>query len=95
MPLEAAAIAAAFDPSRAADGQLGDRAAGYVRVCIDPDGGECGLYFSRNNPSASFNTSGYGALTLEPAQPGRVAGRWVLAKPDDFFGRIPSRLPKV
>ena len=86
VPLDAAAIAAAFDPSRAAEGQLGDRAAGYVRVCIDPDGGECGLYFSRNNPSASFNTSGYGALTLEPAQPGRVAGRWVLAEPDDFFG---------
>jgi hypothetical protein len=86
VPLDAAAIAAAFDPSRAAEAQLGDRAAGYVRVCIDADGGECGLYFSRNNPSASFNSSGYGEFKLDAAAPARASGRWVLAEPDDFFG---------
>lgn len=78
--------AAAFDPSRAAEGQLGDRAAGYVRVCIDADGSERGLYFSHNNPSASFNSSGYGTFKLDAAPAGRIAGSWVLAEPGDFFG---------
>jgi hypothetical protein len=86
IPLDARRIAAAFHASSAAEEQLGDGSAGFVRICINAEGGECGLYFSHNKPSASFNTSGYGAFKLEPAQPGRIAGRWVLAEPDDFFG---------
>ena len=65
---------------------LGDGSAGYVRICIDGEGGECGLYFSHNKPNASFNSAGYGAFKLEPAAAGRIAGRWVLAEPGDFFG---------
>ena len=86
IPLDARKIAAAFQASSAAEEQLGDGSAGYVRICIDAEGGECGLYFSHNKPSASFNSSGYGKFTLEQAPAGRVTGRWLLAEPGDFFG---------
>ena len=86
MPMDAGKIAAAFRPGSAVDGQLGDASAGYVRICINADGEECGLYFSHNNPNASFNTSGYGKFKLVAAPAGRIAGRWVLAEPDEFFG---------
>ena len=86
VPLDAAKIAGAFHASSAAEAQMGDGSAGYVRVCIDAEGGECGLYFSHNKPTASFNSSGYGEFKLQAAPAGRVAGRWVLAEPDDFFG---------
>lgn len=86
VPMDAGTVASAFQPSTAAEEQLGDGSAGYVRICINADGGECGLYFSHNNPGASFNTSGYGVFRLDPAPEGRIAGRWVLAEPDDFFG---------
>lgn len=86
VPMDAGKIAAAFQPSSAAEAQLGDGSAGYVRICIDAGGGECGLYFSHSNPSASFNSSGYGAFKLDAAPAGRIAGRWLLAEPDEFFG---------
>ena len=86
VPMDAGKIAAAFQPSSAAEGQLGDGSAGYVRICITADGAECGLYFSHSNPNASFNSSGYGEFKLVAAPAGRIAGRWVLAEPDDFFG---------
>lgn len=86
VPMDARKIAAAFHASSAAEQQLGDGSAGYVRVCINAEGDECGLYFSHNNPSASFNSSGYGTFKLDAAPAGRIAGSWVLAKPDDFFG---------
>ncbi|HWS76811.1 MAG TPA: hypothetical protein VN205_00385 [Thermomonas sp.] len=86
VPMDAGKVAAAFHASSAAEAQLGDGSAGYVRICINAEGGECGLYFSHNNPSASFNSSGYGKFALDAAPAGRTAGRWVLAEPDDFFG---------
>ena len=86
VPMDAGKVAAAFHASTAAEEQLGDGSAGYVRICIDREGGECGLYFSHNKPTASFNSSGYGEFKLEQAPTGRVAGRWLLAEPDDFFG---------
>ncbi|RZA19207.1 MAG: hypothetical protein EOP93_09380 [Lysobacteraceae bacterium] len=86
VPIDAGRVAAAFHPNSAAEEQLGDGSAGYVRICIDADGSECGLYFSHNNPNASFNSAGYGTFTLQDAPAGRVAGRWVLAEPGDFFG---------
>lgn len=85
MPLDAAKIAAAFNPGPVVDAQLAD-ASGYVRICIDADGSECGLYFSHNQPSASFNSAGYGSFTLQPSAGDRKTGRWVLAEPQDFFG---------
>lgn len=84
-PLDAAKLAAAFDSEDAARDQLGDRAGGYVRLCITADGGECGLFYLRRQPDDSFNTSGYGEMTLATHGPARVAGRWVLAKPESFF----------
>ena len=86
VPLDAKKIAAAFHASSAAEEQLGDGGAGYVRICIDAEGGECGLYFSHNKPSASFNSSGYGDFKLDQAPAGRIAGHWTLSEPDDFFG---------
>ncbi len=86
-PLDAAKIAAAFDPDNAASEQLGERTGGAIRVCLTADGGECGLYYRRRNPDDSFNTSGYGELRLDVQTDARIAGRWVLAEPQDFFGK--------
>lgn len=86
-PLNGDAMAAAFDPQQA---MLRDRdperSGGYVRVCITADGHECGLYYDRDAPSDSFNSSGYGALTLDARSAERIAGRWALTEPEDFFG---------
>lgn len=86
-PLDAAVIAASFDPDDGAQEQYRERAGGYVRICLTPDGGECGLYFQRREPSDSFNTSGYGELKIDTRTGDRIAGRWVLDKPEDFFGK--------
>ena len=86
-PLNGDAMAAAFDPQQA---MLRDRdperSGGYVRICITADGHECGLYYDREAPSDSFNSSGYGTLTLDARSAERIAGRWALTEPEDFFG---------
>ena len=86
-PLDANAVAAAMDPDDGAREQYGERSGGYVRICLNADGGECGLYYSRNDPSDSFNTSGYGDLSVDRPTPDRVSGRWILREPEDFFGK--------
>lgn len=84
-PLDAGKVAAAFDPEDEVRDQLGDRAGGYVRICIEGDGSECGMFFNRKQPDDSFNTSGYGTLALSRQDAGHVAGSWVLAEPESFF----------
>lgn len=84
-PLDAAKLAAAFDADDAAREQLGDRAGGYVRLCIAADGSECGLFYLRRSPDDSFNTSGYGEMRVATRTPTHIAGRWRLAKPESFF----------
>jgi hypothetical protein len=84
-PLDAAKVAAAFDPEDAVRAELGDRAGGYVRVCIQVDGAECGMFFNRRQPDDSFNTSGYGTFAIVRNDAGHVAGSWVLAQPERFF----------
>ena len=86
-PLDAAKVAAAFDPDDVAVEQLGERPGGTIRLCLTADGGECGLFYRRRDPHDSFNTSGYGELTLDVRTETRIAGRWVLSKPEDFFGK--------
>lgn len=86
-PLDPAVIAAAFDPDDGAQAQYRERSGGFVRICLPPTGGECGLYFQRNEPSDSFNSAGYGALSIETRTDTRIAGRWVLSEPEDFFGK--------
>lgn len=78
-PLDAAAIAAAFDAADAVRDQK--PAGGYVRVCIAADGSECGLYYSPEG----FNSGGYGELSLRRNEPAHIAGRWWLAQ-GDFLG---------
>jgi hypothetical protein len=84
-PLDAAKVAAAFDPEDEVRAEMGDQAAGYVRVCIDAGGAECGMFFNRRQPDDSFNTSGYGTFEVVRNDPGHVAGSWVLAQPESFF----------
>lgn len=86
-PLDPAIIAASFDPDDGAQAQYRERSGGFVRICLPPTGGECGLYFQRNDPSDSFNSAGYGALSIETHTDTRIAGRWVLSEPEDFFGK--------
>jgi hypothetical protein len=86
-PLDAALVAAAFDPDDGARESYGERSGGYVRVCLTPDSGECGLYYRRRDPDDSFNSSGYGELSITTQTRDRITGRWVLDEPEDFFGK--------
>lgn len=85
-PMDAARIAEAFDPDDGAREQQGERSGGYVRICLRADEGECGMYYRRRDPDDSFNTSGYGELSIAARDAGRIAGRWRLTEPEDFFG---------
>ncbi|MBA8883654.1 hypothetical protein [Dokdonella fugitiva] len=86
-PLDAQKVADAFDPGSEVNRQTGNMPGGYVRICVTPEGKECGLYFSHEGPSESFNMSGSGEFTLGHRTPGRIEGRWAMTTPDDFFGK--------
>ncbi len=43
VPMDAGKVASAFQPSSAAEEQLRDASDGYVRICINAEGGECGM----------------------------------------------------
>jgi hypothetical protein len=86
IPIDAKLVADAFDPGDAVNEQTRGKPGGYVRICIDGEGKECGLYFSHNEPSESFNMSGSGTFTLAKRTP-TLEGRWLLDKPEDFFGK--------
>jgi hypothetical protein len=86
-PLDAKKVADAFDPGSEVNEQTNGKAGGYVRICVMPDGKECGLYFSHNEPSESFNMSGSGEFKLAKQTAATVEGRWQMTKPDDFFGK--------
>lgn len=86
-PLDPATVAAAFDPDDGARESYGEHSGGYVRLCITAEGEECGLFYRRFEPSDSFNSSGYGELTLTTRSDGRIAGRWALEEPEDFFDK--------
>lgn len=85
-PLDAMKAAATFDPDDSVREQYSDRSGGYVQVCITADGGECGLFYLHRDPGDSFNISGYGELKLDTQTRDRIAGRWSLREPEDFFG---------
>lgn len=87
VPIEAQPVADAFDAGNALDQQLSGKSAGYVRVCINAEGAECGLYFSHNEPTASFNLSGSGVFKLASRSDARVEGSWVQVEPEDFFDK--------
>lgn len=87
VPIEAQAVADAFDPGHAVEEQISGKSAGYVRICVGPESTECGLYFSHNEPLASFNLSGSGVFKLGNRSDGRVEGSWLQAEPEDFFDK--------
>ena len=80
-PLDAARVAASFDPMDGVREQ--EPADGYIRLCITPDGDDCGLFFSPEG----FNSGGYGELKLDRRDAQRIAGHFVLEKPEDFMGK--------
>lgn len=86
-PLDPAVVVAAFDPDDGARDSYGDHSGGLLRICIGPDGHECGLFHRRFEPNDGFNTAGYGELALTTHDADRIAGRWVLDAPEDFFGK--------
>jgi len=86
-PIDVQKVADAFDPGSEVNDQTHDKPGGYVRVCVMAEGKECGLYFSHNEPSESFNMSGSGEFKLATQTPTQLEGRWVMSKPDDFFGK--------
>lgn len=83
VPLDAAKAAAAFDADDAVRAQLDEKAGGYVRLCIDAEGAECGMFFSPEG----FNSGGYGTLLLTANDAGHIAGSWVLKEPESFFDK--------
>lgn len=87
VPIEVQAVADAFDPGHEVEEQVNGKSAGYVRICVNPEGGECGLYFSHNQPLASFNLSGSGAFKLASRDARRIEGNWLQAEPEAFFDK--------
>ena len=87
VPIEVRAVADAFDPGHEVEEQINGKSAGYVRICVNPEGGECGLYFSHNQPLASFNLSGSGAFKLAVRDARRIEGNWVQVEPEAFFDK--------
>lgn len=81
VPLDPAKVAVAFDPMDAVRAQ--EPEGGYIRLCIDADGNDCGLFFSPDG----FNTGGYGELEFDRRDAQRIEGSFVLAQPEDFMGR--------
>lgn len=79
-PLDAAAVAAAFDPDAAVREQ--EPTGGYLRLCLDEAWQDCGMFYSPEG----FNLGGYGELAIEHDDNGRIAGRFHLPQPGDFLG---------
>ena len=79
--LDAARAAAAFDADDAVREQ--DPDGGYIRICLDAAGDDCGVFFSPEG----FNSGGYGEIQLSHHDAGRVAGRYHLDTPEDFFDK--------
>lgn len=87
IPLDAAELAAAFNPESRLDQFVREQdAGGYVRICISPDGVECWLYFNHREPLESFNTGGQGEFSLETMTNVRVAGNWTHPR-EEFFDK--------
>jgi hypothetical protein len=84
------------DPAKAVDGfdldtgitdQLREVNGGMTRISINAEGGDAGLWFWVSEPSDTFNTSGYGKLTLTTNSSHRIEGSHVLAEPNEFFDK--------
>ncbi|MCA9727877.1 MAG: hypothetical protein KC729_09360 [Candidatus Eisenbacteria bacterium] len=87
VPVDATAAAAEFDVDDAVQTQVSDAGGGFIRLCLYAEGDECGLYFSNEEPSESFNTSGSGDFVLAKNEPDHVEGSFVLAEPEEFFDK--------
>jgi len=84
-PIDAALAAGAFDVESGVDDQVDQVGGGYLRICFDADGYECGIYFSNEDPPESFTSSGSGEFVLETNSPDHVKGSFILAEPEEFF----------
>ena len=83
---DAAPVAAAFDPDQGLRDQAVDTPAGsYLKLCINAEGGECGIYFAHRGPTRNFSTGGYGTLVLSTQRSDRITGTLVLDRPEEFF----------
>jgi hypothetical protein len=85
--VDAAKAATAFDLDDAVTDQLRAVNGGMTRVTINPDGSDGGIWFWSSEPSDTFNTSGFGKLTVTTNTPTRIEGSHVLAEPEDFFDK--------
>lgn len=80
---------AAIDLDDLVSAQLGEVGGSMVRIDLPPDEEGYGpsMWFMSHEPSDTFNTSGSGEFTLGTRSESRVAGRWVLAEPSEFFDK--------
>jgi hypothetical protein len=86
-PVDPAKAAGEFDMDSSITEQLRDLKGGMTRITINPDGSDGGLWFWASDPSDTFNTSGFGTLTVSVNTPTRIEGSHVLAEPEDFFDK--------
>ena len=80
VPVDPALVAAAFDADAALRAQ--EPAGGYLRLCLDSEGNDCGMFYSPEG----FNIGGYGELQLQRRDGERIAGSFRLPEPGDFMG---------
>lgn len=86
-PVDPAQAAGGFDIDDGITSQLREVGGGMTRVTINPDGSDGGMWFWVSEPSDTFNTSGFGKLTLTTNTATRLEGSHVLAEPEDFFDK--------
>ena len=80
VPVDPSPIAAAFDADAALRAQ--EPAGGYLRLCLDGEGNDCGMFYSPEG----FNIGGYGELQLQRRDGEWIAGSFRLPEPGDFMG---------
>lgn len=86
-PVDPAKAASGFDIDDGITSQLREVQGGMTRVTINPDGSDGGMWFWVSEPSDTFNTSGFGKLTLTTNTATRLEGSHVLSEPEDFFDK--------
>ena len=86
-PLSCADFDGMFDPDSSISSKMREANGGLVRITINEDGSEAGLYLDMNNPSDSFNVSGSGDFAVTANTDKRIEGSWATKGPQEFFDK--------
>lgn len=84
--LDCAAAETALDPESVLEEQVRSAKGGYVRVTTNPESDMHSLYYSKTEPSDSFNTAGFGEWKDTVATAERTEASWKIEE-SEFFDK--------